>query len=70
MALLVNLNHMSVYQILTEDLHLHNVYSVWILQLLSELNKRLHVEGAKHIHKRLAALQSENFNHYTVLNET
>jgi hypothetical protein len=69
-ALLLDVDHMTIHRILTENLLLRNVCSVWIPHLLSPAHKELRVNCAKGIRKRLNTLKDHRFNVYAVTDET
>lgn len=70
LALFLNIGNATVHEILTEDLSMRNVCSVWIPHHLSAMNMDLRVGSAKHIRKCLASLKMMKYDHYAVMDET
>jgi transposase len=65
-----NIPHTTIHRILTEDLRLRNVCSVWIPHLLSPQNKEDRVKSAKHIRRMLLPLARHQFDSLAVEDET
>lgn len=67
----LNMSKSTVHRILTEDLKLRNVCSVWVPHILTEANKQNRVNCAKHIRRLFFAEGMESFcNKLVVQDET
>ena len=67
---LLNVDNATIHRILTEELSLHYVCSVWIPHQLTAKNMELRVGSAKAIRKCLHSLKAAKFDRYVVTDET
>ncbi len=65
-----NIPHSTIHRILTEDLGLRNVCSVWVPHSLSAQNKEDRVKSAKHIRKTLLPFARHGYDSLAVEDET
>lgn len=71
LATILDLSKSTVHRVLTEDLKLRNVCSVWVPHNLTEANKQSRVNCAKHIRRLFFAEKMESFcNKLAVQDET
>lgn len=69
-AMLLQVDHMTVHRILDEDLLLRNVCSVWVPHCLTATQAQLRVTCAKQLRRILHSLESSRYDAYAVADET